>query len=75
MRPVRTSTHHGAAGELAAEGLVERLLHVGVEREAEVAPGDRLDPARLVDDVRRRPSAAAPFASTSTFSQPRVPRR
>src|SRR5262249_39091843 len=39
-----------AARELAAEGLVHRLLDVGVDREPEVAPGARIDAPRLLDD-------------------------
>src|SRR5262249_8685394 len=51
--------HHRAAGQLAAARLVEGLLHVGVEREPEVAPGDRVAPARLLDDAL---AAGAPAA-------------
>jgi hypothetical protein len=47
----RAHVDHGhAAGELAAEGLVEGLLHVGVEREPEIAPRDRVGAARVLDD-------------------------
>ena len=73
---MRTSTTVDRAGDLAAHGSLDRLLEIAVEREPEIAAGHRVEPARLVDEVLGLGAGATrPRASTTTFSQPRVPRR